>query len=102
MDHAPNQMKEQLLRFYCGGYNTLIDSALSWIEPINTKKWEAIDALEDGGLEAAEDEFMEIFSAWVLSACDAYIKSVKKDWIKDLVVRETMEMVMDDKAIEAV
>ena len=73
MDNAPNQMKEQLLRFYCGGYNTLIDAALSWIEPINTKKWEAIDALEDEGLEVDEDEFMEIFNAWVLSACDTSV-----------------------------
>lgn len=73
MDNAPNQMKEQLLRFYCGGYNTLIDAALSWIEPINTKKWEAIDALEDAGLEVSEDEFMEVFNAWILSACDASV-----------------------------
>ena len=73
MDNAPNQMKEQLLRFYCGGYNTLIDAALSWIEPINTKKWEAIDALEDEGLEVVEEEFMEIFNAWVLSACDTSV-----------------------------
>jgi len=29
-------------------------------------------------------------------------KSVKKQWIEDLVVRETMKMVMDDKAIEAI
>lgn len=29
-------------------------------------------------------------------------KTVKKQWIEDLVVRETMRMVMDDKAIEAI
>ena len=29
-------------------------------------------------------------------------KSVKKDWIEDLVVSETMKMVMDDNAIEAI
>ena len=29
-------------------------------------------------------------------------KSVKKDWIEDLVIDETMKMVMDDKAIEAI
>ena len=34
---------------------------------------EAIDALEDEGLEVAEGEFMEIFNAWVLSACDASV-----------------------------
>ncbi len=29
-------------------------------------------------------------------------KSVKKEWIEDLVVSETMKMVMDDKAVEAI
>ena len=29
-------------------------------------------------------------------------KSVRKEWIEDLVVTETMKMVMDDKAIEAI
>jgi hypothetical protein len=29
-------------------------------------------------------------------------KSVRKEWIEDLVVHETMKMVMDDKAIEAI
>lgn len=33
---------------------------------------------------------------------DCHKKSVKKDWIEDLVVSETMKMVMDDKAIEAI
>lgn len=73
MDNAPNQMKEQLLRFYCGGYNTLIDSALSWIEPTNAKKWEAIDALEDVGIDVSEEEFLDFFNAWILFACDTYV-----------------------------
>ena len=33
---------------------------------------------------------------------DCHKKPVKKDWIEDLVVNETMKMVMDDKAIEAI
>ena len=33
---------------------------------------------------------------------ECHKKSVKKDWIEDLVVNETMKMVMDDKAIEAI
>lgn len=73
IDNAPTQMKEQLLRFYCGGYNTLVDSALSWIEPIDAAKWEAIDALEEAGIEVTEDEFMELFNAWILSTCDTSV-----------------------------
>ena len=33
---------------------------------------------------------------------ECHKKSVRKEWIKDLVVSETMRMVMDDKAIEAI
>jgi len=33
---------------------------------------------------------------------ECHKKSVRKEWIEDLVVRETMQMVMDDKAIEAI
>ena len=33
---------------------------------------------------------------------DCHKKPVKKDWIEDLVIDETMKMVMDDKAIEAI
>ena len=33
---------------------------------------------------------------------ECHKKSVKKEWIEDLVVSETMKMVMDDKAIEAI
>lgn len=73
IDNAPTQMKEQLLRFYCGGYNTLIDSALSWLEPTDSAKWDAIDALEEAGIEVSEEEFMEVFNAWIISACDAAV-----------------------------
>lgn len=73
IDNAPTQMKEQLLRFYCGGYNTLIDSAISWIEPTDAAKWDAIDALEEAGIEVTEDGFIELFNAWILSVCDSSV-----------------------------
>ena len=33
---------------------------------------------------------------------ECHKKSVRKEWIEDLVVSKTMKMVMDDKAIEAI
>ena len=33
---------------------------------------------------------------------DCHKKPVCKEWVEDLVVNETMKMVMDDKAIEAI
>ena len=73
IDNAPTQMKEQLIRFYCGGYNTLVDSAISWIEPTDIAKWEAIDALGEAGITVDEDDFLELFNAWILSVCDTSV-----------------------------
>lgn len=73
VEHAPKQMKEQLLKLYCGGYNTLVDAAISWIEPTDAAKWDAIEALEDSGIEVDENEFMDMFNAWILWACDSFV-----------------------------
>ena len=73
VEHAPNAMKEQLLRLYCGGYNTLEDAAISWIEPTDVAKWDAIDLLEESGIEVEETEFMELFHAWILWTCDRFV-----------------------------
>lgn len=73
MDNAPNQMKEQLLRFYCSGYNTLMDSAISWIEPAEEAWDEALDRLAENGIEVSEEEFLEVFNAWVLYICDSKV-----------------------------
>ncbi len=73
VEHAPNQMKEQLLRLYCGGYNTLVDSAISWIDPTDEAKWDAIDSLEEAGIEVEEEDFLEFFNAWILWACDSFV-----------------------------
>ncbi len=72
-EHAPNQMKEQLLRLYCGGYNTLVDSAISWIEPTDSAKWDALDSLEECGIEVEEQDFLEFFNAWILWICDSFV-----------------------------
>ena len=73
IDNAPSQMKEQLLHFYCGGYNTLIDSTISWIEPTDSAKWDALDSLDEAGIEVTETEFMELFNAWIMSVCDTSV-----------------------------
>lgn len=35
--------------------------------------WDAIDALAEEGIEVAEEEFMELFNAWILSTCDTSV-----------------------------
>ena len=70
-DNAPRKMQEYLIRFYCGGYNTLYDSALSWIEPIDLALEDGIDELSEHGINVSDEEFLEIFSAWIMSVCDS-------------------------------
>lgn len=64
-------MQELLLRLFAGGYNTLTDTAICWIEPTDQALFDAVDSLEDAGISASDEEFMEVFNAWLLSICDS-------------------------------
>lgn len=68
--NAPDQMKKDLLRLFAGGYNTLYDSATSWIEPTEMALVDSTDELDENGITVTEDEFLEIFNAWMTSVCD--------------------------------
>lgn len=68
--NAPVQMQEYLLKLYSGGYNTLYDSAISWIEPTDQAMFDAIDMLEEAGIAVDEEEFLQFFNAWMISICD--------------------------------
>lgn len=68
--NAPTQMQEYLLRLFAGGYNTLYDSATSWIEPTDQALFDAVDALEENNVMVTDEEFIDFFNAWVLSICD--------------------------------
>ena len=68
--NAPVQMQEYLLRLFAGGYNTFYDSATSWIEPTEQALFDAVDALEENRITVTDEEFLELFNAWILSICD--------------------------------
>lgn len=68
--NAPLQMQEYLLRLFAGGYNTLYDSATSWIEPTDQALFDAVDALEENHVTVTDEEFIDFFNAWILSVCD--------------------------------
>ncbi len=68
--NAPVQMQEYLLRLFAGGYNTLYDSATSWIEPTDQALFDAVDALEENHVSVTDEEFLAFFNAWMLSICD--------------------------------
>ena len=63
-------MKQLLLRAYTCSYNTLYDSAVSWIEPIDDVLLNIQDDLDSAGIEATEQEILEVFSAWLLNVND--------------------------------
>lgn len=66
MTNAPNAMQKQLLQLFNGGYNTLYDSAISWIEPTQSDLDNALEELEDAGYDISETEFLEVFNAWFI------------------------------------
>ena len=70
IDNAPVQMQAHLLRLFSGGYNTLYDSATSWIEPTTSALDDALYDLSDAGFEVSEEKFIEVFNAWMISICD--------------------------------
>ena len=69
-EDAPNQMKMALLRLYCGRFNTLYDTAVSWLEPITKYLDDALDILEDNGISCNDDDFIDLFNAWVMDISD--------------------------------
>ena len=70
ISNAPVQMQAHLLRLFSGGYNTLYDSATSWIEPTDTALMDVVDMFDDAGCEVSEEQVLEVFNAWVMSVCD--------------------------------
>ena len=70
ISNAPMQMQEYLLRLFGGGYNTLYDCAISWIEPTDGALIDAVDTLDENGVEISDEEFLAFFNAWMISICD--------------------------------
>lgn len=71
LTNAPIQMQKYLLRLFCGGYNTLMDSGISWIEPTKTALYDSIDSFEDNGINVSEEDFLKFFNAWIMNVCDS-------------------------------
>ena len=63
-------MKEIILRLFCGGYNTLYDFAAGWLEPADEALEAAVEVLNELGVKTSDEEFIELFNAWVMSVCD--------------------------------
>lgn len=70
IENAPSKVKEYIIRLFAGGYNTLYDSATSWMEPTDQALFDAIDSLEENHVTVTEEKFIEFFNAWMLSICD--------------------------------
>ena len=68
--NAPMQIQEMILHLFCGSYNTLYDSAISWLEPTSESMDAALDFMSENGILVSDDEFLEVFNAWILFTCD--------------------------------
>ena len=66
---APAPMQVQLLRLFCSGYNTASDIAMAWLEPEEKHLQEAMEELEDDGIQTDRRQFVEMFNAWMLNIC---------------------------------
>ena len=53
-------MQEYILRLFAGGYNTLYDSATSWLEPTEDALYNALDDLEESKIIVQKEEFIEL------------------------------------------
>ncbi len=63
-------MKKLLIRLFTGGYNILYDSASCWIEPTDQELSEAVYILSENHIAVTNEEFLELFNAWIMSICD--------------------------------
>lgn len=68
--NMPIEMQGHLLRLFAGGYNTLYDAAISWLEPSIQARDNALWDLEEKGITVTDDEFLAFFNAWMMSICD--------------------------------
>jgi ATP-dependent helicase YprA (DUF1998 family) len=64
---APKQMQKWLLRLFCGGFNTLEDMGLCWLQPTDDALY---GILEETG--SSQDDALELFHAFLLYAFDQY------------------------------
>lgn len=97
---APQELQEHILRLFCTPYNTLTDNGLCYFLPEKSTMDDAMDLLEDRGIDVDEETFNEVFSAVVRhflvenTALGHYIHSA---WRDNVVVRYST----DDYGISA-
>lgn len=120
MQNSPKGMKKILLQMYSGGYNTLYDYATSWIEPTEEQLYDAVEDLEEEGIEVEDELFLEVFNAWVLNMNDLYMPlgqtipddirlevrinyngyGIPQDWTFSTVIQDIMGWSKDSKEME--
>ena len=71
-NNAPEKMLEYIIRMFAGGYNTLYESAISWLEPTEDVLYDVIDSFEQNGVDMTEEDFLQAFNAWVIYICDRH------------------------------
>ncbi|WP_317383515.1 DEAD/DEAH box helicase [Anaerobiospirillum succiniciproducens] len=70
LSNAPDKIQEYIIRLFAGSYNTLYESATSWIEPTFETLDLMLSELEASHISISEDELVELFNAWLIWAFD--------------------------------
>ena len=63
---APKMAQEYLIKLFCDTYNSLYDTAFSWLEPTKGALDEAVDKLKYKGITVEEADFLPLFNAWAM------------------------------------
>ena len=71
-NHAPKKMLEYIIRMFAGGYNTLYESAISWLEPTEDVLYDVMDSFEQNSVDITEEELLQAFNAWIIYICDRH------------------------------
>lgn len=67
-------LQKMFLSLFGGGYNTLTDTSIAWIEPLEECVEQAVDNMEDDyDFIVSEDQFKEVFNAWFQYMMNTYL-----------------------------
>lgn len=70
LSNAPIEIQEYVIRLFAGSYNTLYESASSWIEPTYNTLDNMLDELDSSQIFFSEEELIELCHAWFIWAFD--------------------------------
>ena len=102
---VPELYSVQLLKQICNSYRSLSAVALCWIEPCKKQLKQALYALKQESVNLSKDQYLEIFSSWIIDALSskyAYgVEGIDDDIRDDAATREASWGIPKDRELKA-